>query len=136
MGWIVKHVQVGDRVAVVDNEAGRSAAVEPGQPEELARGPARPRTPARAQNALSVLGRPSARCLRLPIRTAGRRAFFLTFSITQRDPFRRDRRGATGLEVVLSEVPVRRQTATLASRSVAATGERSQPPSESVTVLP
>jgi len=37
---------------------------------------------------------------------AGRRAFFLTFSITQRDPFRRDRRGATGLEVVLGEVPV------------------------------
>jgi len=40
-------------------------------------------------------------------RSAGRRAFFLTFSIiTQRDPFRRDRRGATGLEVVLGEVPV------------------------------
>jgi hypothetical protein len=38
--------------------------------------------------------------------TAGRRAFFLTFSITQRDSFRRDRRGATGLEVVLGEVPV------------------------------
>src|SRR5215472_9407918 len=69
MGWIVKHVQVGDRVAVVDHEAGRSAAVEAGQPEELARGPAWPRTPARGQNALSVLGRPPARCLRLPIRT-------------------------------------------------------------------
>jgi len=74
LGWMVNHVQVGDRVAVIDHEVGRSAAVEPGQPEELARGPAWPRTPARAQNALSVLGRPSARCLRLPIRTAGRRA--------------------------------------------------------------
>ena len=31
----------------------------------------------------------------------GRRAFFLTFSITQRDLFRHDRRGATGLEVAL-----------------------------------
>jgi hypothetical protein len=39
-------------------------------------------------------------------RSAGRRAFFRTFSITLRDPFRRDRRGATGLEVVLGEVPV------------------------------
>jgi len=43
---------------------------------------------------------------RLTCRTAGRRAFFLTFSITQRDPFRRDRRGAPGLEVVLGEVLV------------------------------
>jgi len=43
---------------------------------------------------------PSAR------RTAAQRAFSLTFSITQRDPFRRDRRSATGLEVVLGEVPV------------------------------
>src|SRR5215469_9429600 len=67
---MVNHVQVGDRVAVADHEVGRSAAVEPWQPEELARGPAWPPTPARAQNALSVLGRPSARCLRLPIRTA------------------------------------------------------------------
>jgi hypothetical protein len=74
MGWIVSHVQVGDRIAVIDHEVGRSAAVEPGQPEELARGPAWPRTPARAQNALSVLGRSSARCLRLPIRTAAIRA--------------------------------------------------------------
>ena len=41
------------------------------------------------------------------VHIAGRRAFFLTFSITElRDPFRRDRRGATGLEVVLGEVPV------------------------------
>jgi hypothetical protein len=38
--------------------------------------------------------------------SAGRRAFFLTFSITQHFPFRRDRRGATGLEVVVGEVPV------------------------------
>jgi hypothetical protein len=37
---------------------------------------------------------------------AAQRAFSLTFSITQRDPFRRDRRSATGLEVVLGEVPV------------------------------
>jgi hypothetical protein len=41
-----------------------------------------------------------------PSRSAGRRAFFLTFFTTQRDPFRRDRRGATGLEVVLGEVPI------------------------------
>jgi len=33
MGWMVNHVQVGDRVAVVDHKAGQSAAVEPGQPE-------------------------------------------------------------------------------------------------------
>ena len=32
MGWMVNHVQVGDRVAVADHEVGRSAAVEPGQP--------------------------------------------------------------------------------------------------------
>ena len=74
LGWMVNHVQAGDRVAVADHEVGRSAAVEPGQPEELARGSAWPPTPARAQNALSVLGRPSARCLRLPIRTAAVRA--------------------------------------------------------------
>jgi hypothetical protein len=41
-----------------------------------------------------------------PRRSAGRRAFFLTFSITQRDLFRHDRRGATGLAVVLGEAPV------------------------------
>ena len=79
MGWMVNHVQVGDRVAVADHEVGRSAAVEPGQPEELARGPAWPPTPARAQNALSVLGRPSARCLRLPIRTADLALRMVTF---------------------------------------------------------
>jgi len=39
-------------------------------------------------------------------RTAGRRAFFLTLSVTQRDPFDVTRRGATGVEVVLGEVPV------------------------------
>jgi hypothetical protein len=42
----------------------------------------------------------------LAYRSAGRRAFFLTLSVTQRDPCRRDRRGATGLDVVLGEVPV------------------------------
>ena len=52
MGWMVNHVQAGDRVAVADHEAGSSAAAEPGQPEELARGPAWPPTPARVQNAL------------------------------------------------------------------------------------
>jgi hypothetical protein len=36
---------------------------------------------------------------------AGLCAFFLTFSITQH-PFRRDRRGATRLEVALAEVSV------------------------------
>ena len=61
--------------------------VEPGQPEELARGPAWPRTPARAQNALLVLSRPSARCLRLPIRTAAPRAFTVILPIAQRDAF-------------------------------------------------
>ena len=58
MGWMVNHVQVGDQVAVADHEVGRSAAVAPGQPEELARGPAWPPTPARAQNALSALADP------------------------------------------------------------------------------
>ena len=33
MGWMVNHVQVGDRVAVVDHKADQGAAVEPGQPE-------------------------------------------------------------------------------------------------------
>jgi hypothetical protein len=33
MGWMVNHVQVGDRVAVVDHKADQSAAVEPGQPK-------------------------------------------------------------------------------------------------------
>jgi hypothetical protein len=39
--------------------------------------------------------------------SAGRRAFSLTISITQRDaPSRRSRGGVTGLEVVVGEVPV------------------------------
>jgi hypothetical protein len=49
----------------------------------------------------------------LPTITAGRRAFSLTFSITQRDAaYRRSsmptstRCGVTGLEVVVGEVPV------------------------------
>jgi hypothetical protein len=40
-------------------------------------------------------------------RTAGRRAFFLTFSITQRDaPPRRGRCYVTGLVALVGEVPV------------------------------
>src|SRR5262249_41849924 len=50
MGWMVNHVQVGDRVAVADHEVGRSAAVEPGQ-----RG-------TRARSSMATNSRPSAEC--------------------------------------------------------------------------
>jgi hypothetical protein len=32
MGWMAKHVQVGDRVAVVDHEAGGAPPPSPGSP--------------------------------------------------------------------------------------------------------
>src|SRR5215469_10308708 len=72
--------------------------------------PQSPRSPTRRRTTTQITHSAWHGGLRRPVRTcaitAGRRAFFLTLSITQRDPFRRDRRGATGLEVVLGEVPV------------------------------
>jgi len=49
MGWMVNHVQVGDRVAVVDHKADQSAAVEPEQPET-------------SRSSMATNSRPSAEC--------------------------------------------------------------------------